>query len=148
MRCFEKTDVYPFAPCFGTVKTDGVFVASSVLNAFRRKVYADYYREISECKNPSSSIRAYNENFPATENNKTAVICGNLNGLKADIGILKCDCPFGGNKNLVSVFQSVLGQDGKTAVYRFTVYSSAGFLAAAQNFEADQKAYGGRRIFL
>ncbi len=111
IRCFEKTDIYPFAPCFGTVKTDGVFVASSVLNAFRRKVYADYYREISECKNPSSSIRAYNENFPATENNKTAVICGNLNGLKADIGILKCDCPFDGVGTLTDNF------DGEKFLY-------------------------------
>ena len=88
INCFKKVDKYPFEVAFNEIETDGVFVASSQLNAIRRNVYAEFYSSLDYAKSkidlkyvPISDNRAYND--------KTAVICGNLNGLKADIGILK-----------------------------------------------------------
>ncbi len=88
IRCFEKVDGYPFSPdC--EAETDGVFITASAMNAFRRKVYAEYFELISENKNVRIEIDfEIPETVPA-ENKKTAVISTDLNGIQADIGILK-----------------------------------------------------------
>lgn len=104
IRCFEKTDVYPFAPKFRNIKTDGVFVPSSALNAFRRKIYAEYFAEISQNKNESIVLQPYSGGR-AEPNAKTAVISENLNGVKADVGILKCGFPFENIENYLSNFR-------------------------------------------
>ncbi len=89
-RCFGKVDVYHFSVSCEVV-TDGVFMTASSLNAFRRKIYEEYFNKISESSNANVTI---NFSYPAHKpykNNKTAVICSDLRGVKADIGILKPD---------------------------------------------------------
>lgn len=88
IRNFKKTDAYPFeVDC--SVQTDGVFVTASVLNAFRRKVYAEYYERLTKNANPVAEESFNLPQFTPCENVKTAVIACNLDGLNADIGILK-----------------------------------------------------------
>ena len=88
IRCFRKVDGYPFEPeC--EVETDGVFVAASVLNAFRRKVYAEYYEEISKNTNKPISPEIALPTIKSSKNKKTAVISTDLKSVDADIGILK-----------------------------------------------------------
>ncbi len=88
VRCFKKVDEYPFSPVC-EAETDGVFITASALNAFRRKVYAEYFNIISENENVRiESGFEIPETVPA-DNNKTAVISTDLNGIQADIGILK-----------------------------------------------------------
>lgn len=88
IRAFDKVDTYPFTPIYAAVNVDeGAFVPASLLNAFRREVYADYYaaeKNAAECAIPSLP-----EKRQAATNHKTAIIATNLCGLKADIGILK-----------------------------------------------------------
>ena len=103
-NCFNKIDKYPFEISFGKIETNGVFVASSQLNGIRRKVYAEFYSLIS--KNNIVPVNFdYNPHASnCAENKKTAVICNNLNGIKADIGILKLSdfsLPY---KNLIGGF--------------------------------------------
>lgn len=87
--CFKKIDKYPFEVTFGKVETSGVFIASSQLNEIRRKVYAEFFSSLSQKSGGKVDLiyKSLSEN--CAENNKTAVICSNLNGVKADIGILK-----------------------------------------------------------
>ena len=90
-NCFNKVDKYPFAVEFGVIKTDGVFIAASELNALRREIFAEYFAAITENKNIQLSET---HSFPIINtavNTKTAVICGDLRGIRADIGILKPD---------------------------------------------------------
>lgn len=90
LRNFQKVDGLPFtAEC--TVKTDGVFMAASALNSFRRKVYEGYFNYLAASNNikaegvPSLALPVSESNF------KTAEISGNLNSVNAQIGILKPD---------------------------------------------------------
>lgn len=88
-RCFEKVDAYPFGPHFTDIKTENAFIPSSALNAFRRSVYGGYYDKIASSAN---AVCKFDFSLPENQtgrNGKTAVICGELNKLKADIGILK-----------------------------------------------------------
>ena len=88
-NCFKKIDKYPFEVTIGKIQTDGVFIPSSQLNGLRRKVYAEFYSLLSQ-KNNMEVRLIYNSLAENCDpNNKTAVICGNLNSIKADIGILK-----------------------------------------------------------
>lgn len=89
LACFQKVDKYPFNPIFSTIECDAVFVPTSELNALRRKIYMEYYDEIS--KN-SNVIYSLNHNLPelcSGKSKKVAVISTNLCGITADIGILK-----------------------------------------------------------
>ena len=88
IRCFEKVDGYPFAPSC-EVTTDGVFIAASALNAFRRKTYAEYFEIISQSKNAQLKADFEIPEIQTSSNAKTAIISTNLNAIKADIGILK-----------------------------------------------------------
>lgn len=91
INCFMKVDNYPFAPSFESVETDGVFMAASQLNALRRFVYENYFKEISHSRNREIEGSFEYRPFIAGKNGKTAVICSDLRGIKADIGILKPD---------------------------------------------------------
>ncbi len=91
-KCFNKVDTYPFEVEYSEICIEDVFIPLSELNEFRRNCYRELYSALTE--NPNGKI----ENIlplPHCEkqeiNNKTAVICRNLNGVKADIGILKPD---------------------------------------------------------
>ncbi|MCH5142598.1 MAG: U32 family peptidase [Clostridiales bacterium] len=88
-KCFNKIDKYPFEVSYGDIQTDGVFVASSQLNGIRRKVYAEFYSALSQKSKDKINLAYKSNDEKCVQNNKTAVICGNLNGIKADIGILK-----------------------------------------------------------
>lgn len=89
INCFKKIDKYPFEVSFGDIQTDGVFVAASQLNGIRRKVYAEFYSSISKKSKGKINLTYKLHDEKCIQNNKTAVICGNLTGVKADIGILK-----------------------------------------------------------
>lgn len=89
INCFKKVDKYPFEVTFGKIETNGVFIASSQLNGIRRKVYAEFYSSFSQNSRGKISLTYKPFAKNCTKNNKTAVICSNLNGVKADIGILK-----------------------------------------------------------
>ena len=103
-NCFKKTDKYPFEVTFGQIETNGVFVASSQLNGIRRKVYAEFCSSLSKNNENNVSFTYKPVVKNCAENNKTAVICGNLNGIRADIGILKLS-DFGSNyKELIKNF--------------------------------------------
>ena len=87
-RNFEKTDSFPFEPEI-SVETDGVFIPVSELNGLRRSCYGQYFEKISQTKNTQ-----YGFNMPIPEkkthkNDLLAVIGENLNGVKAQFGILK-----------------------------------------------------------
>lgn len=91
--CFNKTDTYPFEIIYGNLQIeDGIFVPLSLLNAFRREVYARFSRNLSP--NGAEMIDKYLP-LPTAENpinnGKTAVIARTLCGVEADIGILKPD---------------------------------------------------------
>lgn len=108
--CFKKTDAYPFAPRFNEILTDGVFLPKSELNSLRREVYAKYYAWRSVIEKPEITAKFELPAVKTQTNGKTAVICTSLNGVKADIGILKLDdfsaeldallCGFDGEKYL------------------------------------------------
>ncbi len=86
---FSKVDKYPFEIYFEKIETDGVFIKISDLNAFRRKVFKEYFERISHSKNVK-----YEHNYiiPTIENEnncKISAICTNLCNVSAQIGILK-----------------------------------------------------------
>lgn len=103
--CFKKVDKYPFEVTFGEIETNGVFVASSLLNGIRRKVFAEFYSSFSQNNRSLVSLDYKPQTDSYAENKKTAVICGNLNGIIAEIGILKLS-DFGSDyKELVKNFK-------------------------------------------
>lgn len=88
-NCFKKVDKYPFSVNFVEFKTDGVFVPLSELNAIRRRIFEDYFLKISQSNNVKYEISHTLPTIKNENNRTTAVICTDLNGVKADIGILK-----------------------------------------------------------
>ena len=88
VRCFKKVDNYPFNPEV-SVETDGVFIPLSELNSLRRKVYSEYFGIISSNKTTKYSNKVTVINSVAQKNSLSAVIATDLDGLNADIGILK-----------------------------------------------------------
>lgn len=87
-RSFEKTDNFPFQPEI-SVETDGVFIPVSELNALRRKVYGEYFADITESKNTQYNFNISIPEMQVNKNSSDAVIATNLNGVKAQFGILK-----------------------------------------------------------
>ena len=87
-RNFEKTDSLPFQPEI-SVETDGVFMPVSELNGLRRNCYEKYYSEITENRNKKYDFNKTVPAIQAHKNNSVAVIAPNLNGVKAQYGILK-----------------------------------------------------------
>lgn len=87
--CFKKTDGFPYKINFDKIQTDGVFVPVSKLNAFRRKIFNDYYDEITECKNDKINCDIKVINYEKGINCKSAVICSGESVNNADILIYK-----------------------------------------------------------
>lgn len=88
IRCFNKVDGLPLSPSCEVV-TDGVFVSASALNAFRRTVLGGYYEQISANPNEQVTAEFTLPKISSGKNRKTAVIATSLQGVNADIGILK-----------------------------------------------------------
>lgn len=90
-NCFKKVDKLPFEVAFKSIETNGVFMAASALNAFRRAAYEKYLAAITK----NSNVLADEIEMPTSvfvENNeKIAAICTDLRGVCAEIGILKAD---------------------------------------------------------
>lgn len=90
--CFSKIDTYPFDMRFGQIEVEGeVFIPVSQLNSFRRQVFAKFF------ESALGKQRAQLEFIPQLtfekggKNSKVCIISNNLNGVKADIGVLKPD---------------------------------------------------------
>lgn len=111
--CFDKIDTYPFEIVYENIQIEeGVFVPLSLLNAFRREVYASFY--VSFCPNGREMIEKFiplPEPDNAVKNGKTAVIAQNFKCVRADIGILKPESYSG---DLISAFE---GFDGEKFLY-------------------------------
>lgn len=92
-KCFNKTDTYPFEIVYKDIWIDGgVFLPLSLLNAFRREVFAAVFAK--HCPNGMEKIeKSFQLPQPqkAVKNGKTAVITRELKGLNADIAIFKPD---------------------------------------------------------
>ncbi len=88
---FKKVDKYPFDVVFKNIETDGVFMAASALNAFRRSAYETYFNSVTKNLNKSADYIQLPPSVEVESNHKTAAICTDLRGITADIGILKAD---------------------------------------------------------
>lgn len=111
-RCFDKVDTYPFAVEYADIHIVGnPFVPASALNAFRREVYASYFKKLTD----RSALIYKDEDFIApTEggiNGKVAVIAQDLRGVRADIGILHPEDYFNIGRERFSEF------DGEKFIY-------------------------------
>ena len=107
IKAFDKVDTYPFTPEYVAVNVEeGAFVPASLLNSFRRAVYADYYSFCvgrgEECSVP---VLPKSAKISPVVNKKTATVAETLCGLKADIGIIKPRNYFGRFSPLASAFQ-------------------------------------------
>ncbi|MDE6690644.1 MAG: U32 family peptidase, partial [Clostridia bacterium] len=80
--CFDKTDTYPFDVVYKDIKIgDGIFVPLSLLNAFRREVYADIFGK--NCPNGAEKIEKcvqLPQSVKPSKCGKTAVIARTLKG--------------------------------------------------------------------
>ncbi|MBE7088015.1 MAG: U32 family peptidase [Clostridiales bacterium] len=108
IKNFNKTDIYPFKPKFSQIKIVGdSFLTASSLNALRRKVYSGYFNKISTQGREEKEINYISPTIKAVNNKKTAVICQNLNGVLADIGVLK---PFDYNADFSQAIKDFSGE--------------------------------------
>lgn len=85
---FKKVGGYPFVIAFDNIETGNVFMPASQLNSLRRQVYKNYFESLN-AEREKAILPPYIPRIMQKINKKTAVIAANLNGLKADIGILK-----------------------------------------------------------
>lgn len=109
VKCFSKTDNYPFSAEFGNVSVDGnAFLPVSKLNAFRREVYLNFYEQ--ECKNentPVQKILPVPQFEKGEKCTKTCVISNDFNGVTADIAVYK---PFNYSGDLYSAVKGFKGE--------------------------------------
>ena len=103
-KCFAKVDKYPFAVNFGELLTNGVFIPASELNALRREVFAGYFAAISDNCNKKYEASFSFPEIQSGRNKKTAVISTDLNGVAADVGILKLNDCFEYDDKLIEKF--------------------------------------------
>ena len=94
-KCFQKTDAYPFKiDEFVAQTSQNAFMPISKLNEFRRKVYAEFYADITANENViyeyvESDFAPYLNVKNGNQNNKTALICQDFNGIDCDVAIFK-----------------------------------------------------------
>ncbi len=93
LRVFSKKDAYPFA--FNSVSADteeGAFIPASLLNEFRRRVYREYFTQSRKnLAEKIAEVPRWEGAKVGKKNDKTCVIARNLDGVTADIGVLKPD---------------------------------------------------------
>lgn len=91
-KCFNKTDNYPFTATYTAVNVQNAFIPLSKLNEFRRSVYNKFYSSLTASGNEViENIQPIHVASLEERNTKIAILSRNLNGVKADIGILKPD---------------------------------------------------------
>ena len=89
-NCFKKTDKLPFEISFGEIFTDGrPYLGMGALNAFRREAYAAFVSRITFKQRENFEEQISLPAVSLSVNDKCAVICEDLRGVSADIGILK-----------------------------------------------------------
>lgn len=89
-RCFLKIDGYPYEVEFGEISISGeVFIPVSGLNAFRRQAFLNYFESRQKVVDKILQAPAAPAPFKGGKNTAVCVIAENLNGVKADIGVLK-----------------------------------------------------------
>lgn len=107
-NCFGKVGCYPFEVVYESVETDGnSFLPMSLLNAFRREVYADCFARLSANGNEiAEAVVPLPERAAAlVKNDKVCIIASDLNGVEADIGVLRPDDYFSGLSRLTDGFK-------------------------------------------
>ncbi|MCD8041368.1 MAG: U32 family peptidase [Clostridia bacterium] len=88
--CFDKVDGRPFKIIYGDIVIKGSpYIGMAALNAFRRDVYNKFSSALNNKSGRSTEIDFAFPAIDAVNNCKKAVIAQNLNGVSADIGILK-----------------------------------------------------------
>ena len=102
-RNFERTDNFPIQPEI-CVDTDGVFLPVSQLNSLRRGCYEKFFSEISKNNNTGYDFNGIIPEIKARKNDLFAVIVTDLNGVKADIGILKLQDYLSDYKKFIAEF--------------------------------------------
>lgn len=105
VKCFDKTDAYPFAVEYGDIQIVGnPFVPASALNSFRREVYARYYEKLTARPQVELKEKLFIPEKDNAVNRKVAVIASDLRCVRADIGILHPDYYFHINPDAYSSF--------------------------------------------
>lgn len=110
ITCFEKTDKYPFAVTYRDINVgENAFVPVSLLNAFRRRVYLEFYKRLTSGTNIKIEeiLPLPEAPKPCANNGKTCVIASDLNGVKADLGVLKPTDYSAGLKESARTFNGV-----------------------------------------
>ena len=107
--CFNKTDTYPFEIIYENIDIgDGVFVPLSLLNAFRREVFAQFYgNHFPNGREMIVKCLPLPKPDDAAKNGKTAVVAQSFSNVEADIGILK---PNDYSGDLLSAFKDFKGE--------------------------------------
>ncbi len=93
--CFSKTDKFPYKVIFQEITTQNAFVLKSDLNAVRRKIFESYFYKVSQNNNKTIEDDCEIPQIINQVNNKSAVICTDLNGISTDIAIYKPTDYFG-----------------------------------------------------
>lgn len=89
-KCFKKTGNYPLEAEIKDASITGKpYLGMVALNEFRRQAYAAYAQSISPKRMAKVAACADRCVLSGAPPCKTAVICTDLNGVEADIGILK-----------------------------------------------------------
>ncbi len=88
-RCFNKTDKFPFNVDVTVEMDSDAFIPASKLNAVRREAYQRYFDSFLTVDKVEFCLAEYS--VKSKNNHLIAVIARNLDGLSADIGILKPD---------------------------------------------------------
>ncbi|MDE7301592.1 MAG: U32 family peptidase [Clostridia bacterium] len=104
-NCFSKVDKLPFEVEFGAIELQDVFVPMSLLNAFRREVFARYAEIGAPSRQSIEKVLPLPKANPVERNGKTCVVSRDLNGITADIGVLKPDDYFSDLTPLIDGFK-------------------------------------------
>lgn len=91
-NCFLKTDGLPFAVYFDEIELKGnIFIPKSTLNAFRREFYALLADKYAKRGNTPYEYAPFATDKTCGQNQKTAVIATDFDGVTADIAVYKAD---------------------------------------------------------
>lgn len=90
--CFEKTDGLPVQVQFEEIVLQGqIFIAKSVLNAFRREFYESIAAQMAkQTRNPTIALSLHTSLIDG-KNDKIAVISNGFDAVTADVAIYKPD---------------------------------------------------------
>ncbi len=92
ISCFEKTDGLPIEVQFEEIVLRGqIFIAKSVLNAFRREFYEKIAENIVKQGRNQTKNLSLKASLPDGKNEKIAVISNDFGGVKTDVAVYKPD---------------------------------------------------------